>query len=32
MLNELRRIDKQAEKLKETIQDILAERGGLDLS
>lgn len=32
MLNELRRIDKQAEKLKQSIQLILAERGGLDFS
>jgi len=32
MLNELRRIDKQAEKLKQSIQLILAERGGLEFS
>lgn len=32
MLNELRRIDKQAEKLKQSIKLILAERGGLDFS
>jgi glutamate formiminotransferase/formiminotetrahydrofolate cyclodeaminase len=32
MLNELRRIDKQAAKLKQSIQGILTERGGLDLT